>query len=147
MKTYTLRVRYKRPSETEKFASVEESQDFECHIEDGRVVFPPDALRIIMGKHPTLRRIPGGAEWIGDRPDVYACGALSDDEAQEISKKDNEVADLAMQIMNDAVEPETQPSVEDILRLYGPPAKPKVIGQVVDGEERFEAQGSQSSTS
>lgn len=138
MKTYTLRVRYKKPSETEKFASVEDNQEFECHIEDGRIVFPPDALRIIMGKHPTFRRIPGGAEWVGEQPDVYACGAMTDEEAEAISKQDNEVANLAMQIMAGS-EPERLPSLEETLRLYGPPAEVKVIGQVVDGEERFEA--------
>lgn len=137
MKTYTLRVRYKKPSETEKFASVEESQDFECHIEDGRIVFPPDALRIIMGKHPTFRKIPGGSDWIGERPDVYACGAMTEEEAEAISKQDNAVADLAMQIMAGS-EPERLPTIEETLRLYGPPAEVKVIGKVVGDEERFD---------
>jgi hypothetical protein len=115
-------------------------------VEDGQLQFPPNALRIIFGKHPDYTKA-SSFEWVGERPDVFACGALSEEEAKILSQQAEDQADLAMKILEEQVEPEKTPSLQDYLETLKPNGPVKVIGQVVDGEECFEAQGSQSSPS
>ena len=109
---------------------------FNCDVVDGRLVIPPEAQRLIGRKHPNavaVRKI----EWLDGKPEGYKCGAKTEEEAEEISAQVNAEADLAMKIL-EGTEPEPQPSVEDLIRMYGPNGPVEVIGRVEGDQEVFD---------
>jgi hypothetical protein len=145
MTNYTLRIDTRTRAAPGKPGSLAQVT-FTVPAVDGQLQFPPNALRIIFGRHPDYQKA-SKFEWAGEKPDVFACGALTEEEARILSKQAEDQADLAMKILEEQVEPEPKPTLKDIVAMHMPSGPVKVIGQVVDGEERFEEEGSQSLTS
>ena len=106
---------------------------FTCTVENRLIQFPPEVLRIIHKRSGSLGAT--SMEWIGPRPNVYACGALNEEQAALFSKQANDLGDIGMSLL-DQPEPMPVPGME---ALFAPAEGPvKVIGAVVDGKEQFE---------
>lgn len=88
---------------------------FVCSEQDGRLVIPPDADRLMRREYPRAMSVKT-VEWIGDAPThLYKCGAKTDEEAAQLSQQANSQAEFAMSLLNDT-EPEAKPNVMDMFR-------------------------------
>jgi len=107
------------------YAMQEKEGIFTCTVEDGRLLIPPEAQRII---HKRAKGVLGvnSMKWIGERPDVFKSGVLTEEQAAMLSDQYNTEGDLAMKLL-DETEPEEAMS---IMGLLGPSeGEIKVIGE------------------
>jgi len=96
---------------------------FACTVVGGQLQIPADALRIIHKRAGSLGT--KSVEWVGEKPPVFKCGALSEEEAALLSQKANAEADLAMRLLEET-EPEAAPTIKD---LIGGNGAVRVIGE------------------
>lgn len=126
MTEYTLRLTWRvyAPNAEGQHAVQEREGTFPCTVENGQLLIPADAQRIIHKRGGSLGTTSMG--WVGEQPKVFKCGALTEDQAAELSKKANDLAEIAMNLL-DQTEPLPQ---EGIDALIGPREGPvKIIGE------------------
>ncbi len=131
---YKLKINYRvwAPKGSEKPVQPQEAV-FTCCVEDGQLVIPPDALRIIYKKADKVLGVDS-LEWVGAQPTVFKCGALDDEQAAMLSAKFNAEGDLAMKLMM-ASEPEARPTIAEICAPTEGPIKILGPANLVDKTE------------
>ena len=126
MTEYKLKIvwRVYEPDEDKNYAVCEKEDTFTCTVESGQLLIPVNAQRVICKRAGSLGVVSMG--WVGEKPDVFACGALTEEQAAMLSEQANVQADLAMKLLAET-EPEKKPSIRD---LIGPrEGEVKVIGE------------------
>lgn len=119
MSNYTLRIVWLGFDDVDgKKVIGRHEEEFLCTVNGGALHIPPNALRLLHRKHPEAISVKS-VQWVGDRPDIYRCGALSEEEAQELCDAAQLQGDIGMQLMG-KTEPETKLTLKDLARQTAP---------------------------